>query len=282
MKRIILYWVLLLLCVGPVAFAQSGNDIPPQTYKSVHNPRPATAAKKQQETVTPVTVQTKTSTTTPQSVKTTSTTTKTTTTTTTTAKTEQKPTKEEKKKVTSKEQEKPKKDKSNSWLNRFYNYSGFSSLSYLSAGYTYSCMGGKHMVNASVFDFRVGLFSASLLNVEMSVSPFDKRFAYKPNIRIYIPIAKCFSLVPYGGAEVDASYLGQYFDKSYAYNVDKDFYINAVGGIALNLTAMRHVPIEIRAEYRHPVKESYAGALNPKGVYVGAQIYFGSVFYKKK
>lgn len=272
MKRIIPYWVLLLLCVSPMAFAQSGNDIPPQTYKSVDAPRTASTTTKQQEVAAPVTVQTKKSTTTPQGGQKTITTTK----------TEQNPAKAEKEKVTSKANEEPKKDKSNSWLNRFYNYSGFSSLSYLSAGYTYSCMGGKHMVNASVFDFRVGLFSASLLNVEMSVSPFDKRFAYKPNIRIYIPIAKCFSLVPYGGAEVDASYLGQYFDKSYAYNVDKDFYINAVGGIALNLTAMRHVPIEIRAEYRHPVKESYAGALNPKGVYVGAQIYFGSVFYKKK
>lgn len=175
-----------------------------------------------------------------------------------------------------------KENHSSSWLNRFYDYSGFSSLSYISAGYMYSCMDGSHLVNASLLDFRASLFSASLLNVEMAVSPFNKRFAYKPNIRIYIPIAKCLSLVPYGGAEIDASYIGKYFDKNYAYDVDNDFYINAVGGIALNLTAARHVPIEIKVEYRHPVLERTAGALNTKGVYVGAQIYFGSVFEKRR
>ena len=179
------------------------------------------------------------------------------------------------------QEQKQSKDRSNSWLNRFYDYSGFSSLSYLSAGYTFACMTGSHMINASLLDFRVSLFSASLLNVEMSVSPFNKRFSYKPNIRIYIPVAKCFSIVPYGGAEIDASYLGKYFDKNYTYDVQNDFYINAVGGLALNLTAARHVPMEINVEYRHPVLVPTAGALNPQGVYVGAKIYFGSVFYKK-
>ncbi len=172
-------------------------------------------------------------------------------------------------------------DHSNSWLNRYFNRSGFSSLSYLSLGYTYSFMDGHHLVNASILDFRASLVGASLLNVEMAVSPFNKRFAYKPSIRIYIPVAPCLSLVPYGGAEIDASYVGQYLDKNYTYDETTDFYINAVGGVALNLTAAKHVPMEIKVEYRHPVLERTNGALHMKGIYLGAQIYFGSVFKKK-
>lgn len=172
-------------------------------------------------------------------------------------------------------------DHSNSWLNRYFNRSGFSSLSYLSLGYTYSFMDGHHLVNASLLDFRASLVGASLLNVEMSVSPFNKRFAYKPAIRIYIPVLPYLSLVPYGGAEIDASYIGQYLDHNYTYDKTTDFYINAVGGVALNLTAAKHVPMEIKVEYRHPVLEGTNGALHSKGIYIGAQIYFGSVFKKR-
>lgn len=176
---------------------------------------------------------------------------------------------------------KPKKDHSDSWVNRYFNRSGYSSLSYLSVGYMYSCMDGHHLVNASILDFRATLIGFSLLNVEMAVSPFNKRFAYKPALRIYIPVYKYLSVVPYGGAEIDASYIGKYFDKNYTYDETKDFYINAVGGVALNLTAARHVPMEIKVEYRHALLERANGALSPKGIYVGAQIYFGSVFKKK-
>lgn len=165
-------------------------------------------------------------------------------------------------------------------LSRYFDYSGRKILSYLSMGYTYSCMSNAHMVNASLLDFRVTLFGASLLNAEMSVSPFNKRFAYIPMIRLYIPVAKCFSIVPYGGAEIDASYVAKYIDKNYSYDVDKDFYVNVVGGLAFNLTIMKHVPIEIKAEYRHPALVPTAGCLNPQGVYVGSQIYFAQVFNK--
>lgn len=180
-----------------------------------------------------------------------------------------------------KEPKQPKKDHSDSWVNRYFNRSGYSSLSYLSVGYMYSCMDGHHLVNASILDFRATLIGFSLLNVEMAVSPFNKRFAYKPAFRIYIPVYKYLSVVPYGGAEIDASYIGKYFDKNYTYDETKDFYINAVGGVALNLTAARHVPMEIKVEYRHALLERANGALSPKGIYVGAQIYFGSFFNKK-
>ena len=66
------------------------------------------------------------------------------------------------------------------------------------------------------------------------------------------------------------------------YDVDKDFYISAIGGLALNLTAARHVPMEIRVEYRHPVWGATTNAVNPQGFYAGAQIYFGSYFQRKR
>lgn len=42
----------------------------------------------------------------------------------------------------------------------------------------------------------------------------------------------------------------------------------------------RHVPMEIKVEYRHPVLVPTSGALNPKEIYLGTQIYFGSTFKK--
>lgn len=177
--------------------------------------------------------------------------------------------------VTSREKQK------SQWLPRYYEHSGLSTLSFFSVGYTYSFMGTNHIVNASLLDFRVSIVGLSWLNVEMSAWPFDKRFAYKPALRFYLPVGKCFAFVPYGGAEVDASYLATYIDKQYTYDVTNDFYVNAYAGLALNLSAQNVFAAEIKIEYRHPVRVPTNGALNPQGVYVGAQIYFCKTFKKE-
>lgn len=176
-----------------------------------------------------------------------------------------------------------KETRSSKWLAPFFNHSGRHSLSVLSVGYTYSFMDGYHLVNAALLDFRTTLFGMSLLNVEMSVSPFTKRFAYRPQVRLYLPIIKNLSVVPYGGAEIDASRLGWYIDKNYQYDADSQFYINAIGGLALHLTAARHVPMEVKMEYRHPVYTRSAGTYTSAGFYIGAQIYFTQPYkYKTK
>jgi len=164
---------------------------------------------------------------------------------------------------------------------RYLDYSGRSTLSYLSVGYTYSFMGGNHLMTFSTLDFRVWLLGFSLLSAELSVSPLDTRVAYKPSFRIYLPVAKCFALVPYAGAAVDMSALGMYVNPNSTYDKARDFYFSATVGLAFNLSAAKHVPLDVKVEYRHPIITPTNGTLSPQGVYLGAQIYFGSVFGNK-
>lgn len=164
---------------------------------------------------------------------------------------------------------------------RFYNYSGYSSLSYLSVGYTYSFIDKHHLITTSLFDFRAALFGMSPLAVEFSVSPLQKKLIYKPSVRVYIPIAKCLSIAPYIGLLVDASYLGKYVNESYEYNYESDFFMDMYAGLALHLTAAKNVPIEVKAEYRHPIKKAMQGDFYPQGIYVSTQMYIGSIFNKR-
>lgn len=164
---------------------------------------------------------------------------------------------------------------------RYLDYSGRSTLSYLSVGYTYSFMGGQHLMTFSTLDFRVWLLGFSLLSAELSVAPLDTRVAYKPSFRIYLPVAKCFALVPYAGAAVDMTALSMYVNPNSTYNKARDFYCSATVGLAFNLSAAKHVPMDVKVEYRHPIITPTNGTLSPQGVYLGAQIYLGSVFGNK-
>lgn len=177
---------------------------------------------------------------------------------------------------------KPEKEHKPNVYDKFFDHSGFYSLSYLSVGYMYYFMGQEHRVNASILDFRLSVVGVSPLCVELCANPWQDRVTYKPTVQVYFPVAKCFSLVPYAGVAVDASYVGTFFNKNYAYDKDKDFYIAAVGGLALDLSAMRHVPIQVKLEYRHPLVQPVSGTTNLTGLYLGAQIKFGSIWDKKK
>ena len=164
---------------------------------------------------------------------------------------------------------------------RYLDHSGRSTLSYLSVGYTYSFMGGQHLMTFSTLDFRVWLFGFSLLSAELCVAPLDTRVAYKPSFRIYIPVAKSFALVPYAGAAVDMTALGMYVNPNSTYDMSRDFYCSATVGLAFNLSAAKHVPFDFKVEYRHPIIMPTNGSLSPQGIYLGAQIYFASVFGNK-
>jgi hypothetical protein len=185
------------------------------------------------------------------------------------------------KKVKQKKEEKKQKVHKPNVYDKFFDYSGMYALRYFSAGYMYYFIGQQHLVNASILDFRLSVVGVSPLCVEMSISPWDTRVTYKPSLQIYFPVAKCFSLVPYAGVAVDASYIGPFFNKNYVYDKDKDFHMAAIGGIALDLSAMKHVPIQVKVEYRHPLIEPVIGSTNLTGLYLGAQIQFGSIFDKK-
>lgn len=164
---------------------------------------------------------------------------------------------------------------------RYLDHSGRSTLSYLSVGYTYSFMDGRHLMTFSTLDFRVWLLGFNLLSTELSVAPLDTRVAYKPSFRIYIPVAKSLALVPYAGATVDMTALGMYVNPNSTYNMSRDFYCSANVGLSFTLSAAKHVPFDVKVEYRHPIIVPTNGTLSPQGVYLGAQIYFASVFGNK-
>lgn len=168
-----------------------------------------------------------------------------------------------------------------SLLERYYAHSGYHMLSYLSVGYTYSVMGKTHLMTFSALDFRVSLFSMSWLSTELAISPLDTRVAYKPSVRVYIPVAKNCAVVPYGGAAIDMSGLGKFVSKDFNYNTNRDFYASAIAGVAVNLSAAKRIPLELKVEYRHPIVVPTAGTLSPQGIYLGAQLYLGSTFDKK-
>ena len=166
-------------------------------------------------------------------------------------------------------------------LDRYFEHSGYHTLSYISVGYTYSFMNMHHLMTFSILDFRTTLLGISPLSTELSISPLDTRVAYKPTVRIYIPVAKYCAVVPYGGAAVDISGIGKVFSQTYDYQSARDFYASAIAGVAVNFSAAKHVPAEIKVEYRHPIVVPTGGTISPQGVYLGAQIYVGSTFDKK-
>ena len=167
-------------------------------------------------------------------------------------------------------------EQKSSLLSRYYDYSGYRTISFISAGYTYSFMGHHHLLNLSVVDFRVGLFAMSPICTEFAVGPIDTRVAYKPTVKVYIPVMKHGAVVPYGGAAVDVSGVGKWFSKSYNYDTQRDFYASVIVGVAFNFSGAKHVPVEAKVEYRHPLVTPTNGSLSPQGVYLGAQVYIGS------
>ena len=166
-------------------------------------------------------------------------------------------------------------------IDRYFDYSGRHALYILNVGYTYSCANGYHLVNAALCDFRTTIVGFSILNAEIAVSPFTKRFAYKPQVRFYIPATKFLSVVPYGGVEIDMSYVGTYFSEKYQYDFATQFYVNAIGGAALNLSILPNVPLEVKFEYRHPIKCVDSNPPAPKGFYISAQLYFALLYRRK-
>ena len=161
------------------------------------------------------------------------------------------------------------------YLQRYYNYSGKSFVNYFSLGATYSFADHHVLMSASLLDFRAGLFGMSPLAVEMSVSPFVDRIAYKPSLRVYVPVTKNLAVVPYGGVLVDASALTS---PKGSYMPERDFYMNGFAGLALHLSAARRVPVELKAEYRFPIKQLSSAEFYPPGFYLSTQIYIGKPF----
>lgn len=159
---------------------------------------------------------------------------------------------------------------------RFYNRCGEKSLYFLSPGYSYCFANAEHYAQLNTLEFRSKLFGMSLLEFEMQVNPVSTWFAYRPNMKIYIPFGRWIGMTVYGGASVDLTYLGQYFIKGYEFDSD-NFFVNAFGGASLLLVPFKCLPIEIKAEYRYPLINN----IQPQGVYLTTQLHLGTPIHKK-
>ncbi len=171
----------------------------------------------------------------------------------------------------------------------------------------------RHMLNFQILEWRAKCFGMQLANFEMGVNtpneemniymferggteanerkeatPNTMWFAYKPAIKFYIPCTKWLAVELYGGVEVDLTKtwtkINKNYYSSYEYrneNIpEQNFFMGAYGGAGLMITAAPTVPIEIKAEYRHPVKGNTA--LVPQGIYISAQLHLAAPVKRNK
>ena len=162
-------------------------------------------------------------------------------------------------------------------FDRYFDYSGFAGMSYVTLGYTYSFMDSHHWLNVSLFDFRVNVVGLSPLKMEFTVSPWEKRLLYCPTARVYLPVTEYLAIVPYGGVSMDTGALGKVFKRDSDEEQPQEFSMAVVAGTGLNLSILKRMPIELKVEYRHPVINPTACA-SPQGIYLGMQLYFNKTF----
>ncbi len=108
-------------------------------------------------------------------------------------------------------------------------------------------------------------------------------FAYKPAIKFYVPCTKWLALELYGGIEVDITKMwskinSSYYTKSPDYSEqegakipEQNFFLAIYCGTGFMFTGIPYIPLEIKAEYRCPIKGNTA--LVPQGIYISAQLH---------
>lgn len=205
-------------------------------------------------------------------------------------------------------------------LQRFYHRNGRKSISILSVGYsTYFMVGQpdgvsstrdafrRHILNMEILEFRTGIFGMQLFNFEMGINTpsvilpqFERGgktpdtrvaataktmwFAYKPAVKFYIPCTKWMAVELFGGAEIDLTKLWSKINKDYYKDTpeapEDNFFVNAYGGLGVMLIGVPQVPVEIKAEYRHPVKGNTA--LVPQGIYLTFQVHLAAPLQRNK
>ena len=170
--------------------------------------------------------------------------------------------------------------------------------------------GKRHFINFEILEWRAKLFGMQLFNFEIGVNTpgwtesgtyltklmsgekynkigygsglkeADARtmwFAYKPAIKLYIPCSDWLAIELYGGMEIDLTTAWSKINPLY-YRYNKDipglnYFLGAYGGLGLMLTPAPAVPIEIKAEYRHPVQGNMD--IVPQGFYLSTQLHLG-------
>ena len=200
---------------------------------------------------------------------------------------------------------------------RFYRRNGVNHFTLLSAGYTtyfYLPNSGhkaaedafkRHLLTLEIFEWRAKCFGMQMFNFEMGLNSVTKGqlfehgnaakngiettgvakemwFAYKPAMKFYIPCTKWLAIELYGGVEVDMTAVWSKVNKTY-YEAcpdvpEQNFFFAPFGGLGCVFYPVHAIPIELKAEYRHPMQIKGRGNMNiiPQGVYVTAQIHLAT------
>jgi len=172
----------------------------------------------------------------------------------------------------------------------------------------------RHTLNFQAFEWRAKCFGMQLFNFEMGlnsqeyfngtlergadiniqtqsivndIQPADAKtmwFAYKPAIKFYIPCTNWLALELYGGIEVDLCGVWSKINQSY-YPVNsliplQNFFFAGYGGLGFMFTPTAYLPMELKAEYRHPSSKGNM-AIVPQGVYLSLQIHIATPTKKR-
>ena len=195
----------------------------------------------------------------------------------------------------------------------YFSHNGNMMISWASVGYT-TCFylnppAGqtttsdafqRHLLSFQILEYRYQYVGISVFNFEMAI-PFEKGvaggysrtntdgtnvtgkdiwFGWKPSVKFYIPCTSWLAVEAYGGCEMDFSCP---FRKINPLNPasDDNWFVAPFGGIGLMFTPLTMMPIEVKAEYRHPVNapaphnNAATGNLSliPQGFYLTFQIH---------
>ena len=196
---------------------------------------------------------------------------------------------------------------------RFYRRNGVNQFTLLSAGYTTyfylpnsghkaaEYAGKRHLLALEIFEWRAKCFGMQMFNFEIGLNSITKGqlfehgnaekngfettsvakemwFAYKPAMKFYIPCTTWMAVELYGGLEVDMTAVWSKVNKKY-YEAcpdvpEQNFFFAPFGGLGVVFYPVHAIPIEVKAEYRHPMQLKGRGNMNiiPQGVYLTAQI----------
>jgi len=86
----------------------------------------------------------------------------------------------------------------------------------------------------------------------------------------------------YGGIEVELSKFWATMSRSYYPDTsipEQNFFFGAYGGLGFMFTPTPYVPLELKAEYRHPVKGNTM--IVPQGMYLSLQVHLAAKTRKR-
>jgi hypothetical protein len=168
----------------------------------------------------------------------------------------------------------------------------------------------RHTLNFEILEWRVKCFGMQMFNFEMGLNSQEDFgstlerglggpsqnapsnitnaefktmwFAYKPAMKFYIPCTKWLAVELYGGIEVELSKFWATMSRSYYPDTsipEQNFFFGAYGGLGFMFTPTPYVPLELKAEYRHPVKGNTM--IVPQGMYISLQVHLAAKTRKR-